>query len=131
MKTPISALHIVFILKISRQWSVFVSEILKGENEHISVHLQILRISSNVPTAETAVVVFVSDLTKKVDAVKLVENLQADSVALLPSLRVGGSEMSCGHSDDLELFVGDDLITSIVGDGIPCFVDIWPCSNVW
>ena len=75
------------------------------------MHLQLFFTSGKVSVAQLRVVIFVCDLTEQVDAMKLMEDLKADSVALDTGLWVDCSQVSFGHADYVELFIRNDLVT--------------------
>jgi len=75
------------------------------------MHLQLRFPSCKIAIAELRVVIFVRNLTQKVDAVKLMEDFEADSVPLYPSFGVGGFQVRGGHADDFTLFIRNDLVT--------------------
>lgn len=66
----------------------------------IGVHLQLLITASKVTVAELDVVVFVCYLTEEIDAVELMEDFKADTIAFYAGLGVLCSEVGLGHADD-------------------------------
>ena len=74
------------------------------------MHLQFFLASCEVSVAQFGVVIFVCYLAKQVDAVKLVEDLEADSVSLDARFGVNCSQVSLGHADYVQFFVGYDLV---------------------
>jgi hypothetical protein len=74
------------------------------------VHLQIFLTSGKVPIPQFCVVIFVSHLAKKIDAMKLVEDFKANPVAFNPGFQVSRSEVSLRHANYFQLFIGNDLV---------------------
>lgn len=77
-----------------------------------SVHLKIFLCTSKVAVAKLHVVFFVRNLAQKIDAVQLMEDLQANSVSFDSSLGIRSSQVGLWHSNDLEIFICDDLISN-------------------
>jgi len=75
------------------------------------VHLQLFLACCEVSVAQLCVIVFVGHLTKQVDAMKLMEDLKANSVTLYTRLWMDCSEVSFGHANYIELFIRNDLVT--------------------
>ncbi len=77
-----------------------------------SVHLQLFLTSSEVAITQLGVVLFVCHLAEEIDAMKLVEDLKTNSIALNPGLRVNGSQVSFRHADYIQFFICNYLVTN-------------------
>ncbi len=76
------------------------------------MHLQLFLTRSEISVAQLGVVIFVCHLTKQVDTMKLMEDLEANSVSLDSGLWVDCSQMSLRHADYVEFLIGNDLVTN-------------------
>ncbi len=74
------------------------------------MHLQLLITTSKVPIPKLGVVIFIRDLTQEIDAVELMEDLEAYSVTFDSGLGMLGSQVGFWHPNDFELFICDDLV---------------------
>jgi hypothetical protein len=75
------------------------------------VHLQLFLTSCKVSVAQFGVIIFVRHLSKKVDAVKLMEDFEANSVSFNAGFWVNSSQVSLGHADNVQFLIGDYLVT--------------------
>lgn len=76
------------------------------------MHFQLLGATSKVAISNFHVVLFVRDLAEQVDAVKLVEDFEAYSIAFHAGLGVHGLQVVLRHADDFTLGIGYDLVTN-------------------
>lgn len=75
------------------------------------MHLQVFLAICEVSVAQFHIIIFICHLAEKIDAMKLVEDLKANSISLNSSLWIRGSQVRFRHINDLQLFVGNNLVT--------------------
>jgi hypothetical protein len=77
-----------------------------------SVHLQFFLTSCKVSVAQLGVVIFVCHLAEQVDTVKLMEDLEANSISFNTGFWVNSSQVRLGHANYVQFFVGNNLVTN-------------------
>ena len=76
------------------------------------MHFQLLGAAGKVSVSKLHVVLLVCDLAEQVDAMELVENFEAYSVAFHACLGVHGLQVVFWHADDFTLGISYDLVAN-------------------
>jgi hypothetical protein len=85
---------------------------------------QVLRLHIDI-SALVGVILLEAMLPQQVQAVELVKDLYANTIANLARFGALDRERRGIKSQSIKLFPGDHLVSNIICDVIPCLVDLW------
>lgn len=89
---------------------------------------QILGLHIDV-SALVGVILLEAMLPQQVQAVELVKDLYANTIAYLTRLGTLDGERRGIKAQSIKLFPGDHLVSNIICDVIPCLVDLWAITD--